>query len=597
MHELQLAFDLHTDFATKKAAGIETLFCAVVAVIKPHLLTTSAYSAAAVAWSGGKDSSVLLALTLEAARQAKREGMPLNPIVIMNADTRIENPLVSKLCRSEQRNIRAFADAHALPVHLITGRPPQSASWAVKVIAANGLPPMPGGKTPCTVDWKITPMEKALKAWKHEAGIQGEIVKLTGTRFSESNERGRKMAVRGESAEQVVTHENGDHMLSPIAQLETDDVWELIGLMRSNARFTSYTDFEDLMAVYSSAGGASCPLVADARMGGERLGSCDARTGCALCTKVDDDTSLANMLDEHPALKPLYALREWVSAIMFDFDKRVWIGRTIDAHGYIRIQPDAIAPEVCMDLLRYACTIDAEQDTRARASGRDRDIDPLVPLDVLTLIDWYWSLYGLVERPYEAWRIWQNVHALGHRYYPPQIEKAPRLPMPETRYLYVGEGWFSAARTTQFAGLRDPLAEALEADTGADYTLRTLKDSREIWDLPEADKLTVDLNSEAFWNAFDFLLPRWIEEAPRGIGHAAAVLRYLEFGMVECRNHAQIDTMCRRAQYRNAHSLSRREDFASVLARSISSKEYLEKTHQTPAQSQIDLGFGFAQAA
>lgn len=228
-----------------------------------------------------------------------------------------------------------------------------------------------------------------------------------------------------------------------------------------------------------------------------------------------------------------------------------------------------------MDLLRYACTIDADEQDRATRAGEECAIEPLVPLDALVLIDWYWSLYGHVERPYEAWRIWAEVYEQGRRYYPPQIEKAPRKPMPPPRYLYVGEGWLEFSTGTRFAGLRDPLAEALEADTGASYTLRTLKDGREIWDLPDAQKINVDLNSEAFWMALDFMLPHWIECAASGVGHATAVRRYLESGMVEYRNHGQIDLMCRRAQYRNDHKLSRREDRASVISRSISREEYL----------------------
>jgi DNA sulfur modification protein DndC len=540
------------------------------------------FSAVAVAWSGGKDSSVLLAVALHVLMELQRAGEPTVPLVVMNSDTRFENPLVSRLVRTEQAKVRAYADSQGLAdVHLITGKPNRAAAWAVKVIAANGLPPQPG-KGACTVDWKITPLRRALKEWAATQQVRGAILKLTGTRFSESQERGKKMALRGESAQRVV-EKDGDYILSPIADLSTDQVWEVMAAMRSGELPAAYTDFEDLLEVYASAGGASCPLVGEYRMGGTTLGSCESRTGCAVCTKVAKDKSLENMLQAYPVLKPLYQLREFVAAIMHDHSRRVWIGRTIDEHGYITIQPDALAPEVCRDLLRYCLTIDEDETERARRAGEERFFDRLIDIETLVLIDFYWTIYGLHARPYEAWRIFQDVRE-GARFYPPEVSPVPATPLPPPRFLYVGDGWFEE-RWHWTGGLRDPLAEALEADTPAAYPLRTLRDGRTILEYPTGPEVGVDTESGDFWDWFQFLLPDAMREAAEEDGlllqHSRAVRLYLECGVVSYRDHGVLDAMLRRMDYRQRHGIGRDARLENVLPRTISEEEWAERTGET----------------
>jgi 3'-phosphoadenosine 5'-phosphosulfate sulfotransferase (PAPS reductase)/FAD synthetase len=561
--------------------SVSEVYRAVMDNIRPTL-RPGRFSAVAVAWSGGKDSSVLLGITLHVLMALQRAGEATVPLVVMNSDTRFENPLVSRLVRSEQAKIRGYIEREGLAgVHLITGQPNRAAAWAVKVIAANGLPPQPG-KGACTVDWKITPLRRALKDWSAAHQIRGPILKLTGTRFSESQERGKKMALRGESAQRVV-EKDGDYILSPIADLSTDQVWEVMAAMRGGELPGAYTDFDDLLEVYASAGGASCPLVGEYRMGGTTLGSCESRTGCAICTKVAKDKSLENMLEAYPALKPLYRLREFVAAIMHDHSRRVWIGRTIDEHGYITIQPDAFAPGVCRDLLRYCLTIDADEAERARDAGEARLFDRLIDLETLVLIDFYWTIYGLHARPYEAWRIWLEV-AEGARFYPPEINPVPAQPMPPPRFLYVGDGWFEEGRHWS-GGLRDLLAEALEADTPAAYPLRMLRDGRTILEYPTGPEVAVNTESGSFWDWFQFLLPDAMAEAEGEDSllmlHSRAVRLYLECEVVSYRDHGVLDTMLRRMQYRQRNGIGRDARMEDVMPRTISETQWADRTGQS----------------
>ena len=571
------------------------IYNTVVETIRPHFRSDSLYDVVCLGFSGGKDSTLLLALTLEAARRESVASGAHRPLVVMNSDTRFENPLVVSLVDAECARLFAFARQHALDVHFVTGRPTLAASWAVKVISGNALPPIPGGRGACTVDWKIEPLRRALKDWMRTNGLDNATtLKLTGTRFSESNERGRKMALRGESATRPTVNPSGEWLLSPIADLDTDAVWDLISGIRSGLLPASYTDFDDLLAVYSSAGGASCPLLADYRMGGTDLGSCEARTGCWCCTRVNVDTSLQNMLSEHPWLKPLYALREWVAAILWDYDRRSWVGRTIDEHGYIKVQPDGFSSETTAELLRYALSIDADEDAWARRHGGRRRFAPLIGLDGLILIDFGWSLHGMQARPYEAWRIYRDIVEDGARYVPPTLVPQPRGEVPSPRYLFVGEGW-QEARRFWAGGLRDLLAEALEADTPAAFEMRLLADGREIPEIERGNVTSVDLDSEEVCNYLDYMHEENMELAQRGLlKHHDAVRQYMTFGVVKHPDHGQLDMILRRSLYRETRGMGRDQLPSAVMTKTLSMEEYEQVVGEMRAEQQLSLDLPLA---
>jgi len=61
-----------------------------------------------VAFSGGKDSSVLLDLTLAAAIKAKAQGVTPY-ILVTNGDTLVENPEVTQYLIGERKKIENYA--------------------------------------------------------------------------------------------------------------------------------------------------------------------------------------------------------------------------------------------------------------------------------------------------------------------------------------------------------------------------------------------------------------------------------------------------------------------------------------------------------
>ena len=82
-----------------------------------------------IAWSGGKDSSVVLDLVL---RSAVRHPSPA-PIVVTHADTGVENPEISTYVRQEIKSIKRYAEKHNIVVTVKIASPSLGDSWAVKV--------------------------------------------------------------------------------------------------------------------------------------------------------------------------------------------------------------------------------------------------------------------------------------------------------------------------------------------------------------------------------------------------------------------------------------------------------------------------------
>lgn len=582
-------FEIQPSFKSKNAFEPESFFRNAVEVIKAQL-TNPEFGCVAPAVSFGKDSSLVLSLVLEAARELVAGGRSISPIVVLTSNTLVENPIQIHLMRTVSAQVRRYADEHGLPVSLVVAQPTPASSWAVKVISAQGLPPMPGGSGACTEDWKIKPMRTALNRWLREHGIELEPLKLTGTRFAESNERARKMQMRGESATEIFRNKDGEALLSPIAHLGADDVWELIGWFRAGL-LPSFTDWDAIMTFYETAGGTECAVVADERLS-QQKGSCSPRGGCWACTKVDKDLSLMNMLEQHPELDGLYRLREYIAAITFDFSKRTIFGRTIEEGGYLKLAPDGFDAETCQDLLRYCLTLD--QLERTRVSGTDEEpLFEIISLEQLVLIDTYWSLHGLAPA-FEAWRIFKGIVEQGERYPIPSLARAMRTLPPAPRYLHVGENWDVGeydALSYRWTGLLDPLRLALTEDTPCEAGVRQLDDGRVIPDYDTASQVRVRLDRDETWDFFQFILDDEIESAARlNLAPHYAVQIYLQYGVVEPTSLPEWDNMLRRLTFRYHHGLHRGAQLSDLTDRSISEAEYKSRIGKSSeGQTQLFL--------
>jgi 3'-phosphoadenosine 5'-phosphosulfate sulfotransferase (PAPS reductase)/FAD synthetase len=338
----------------------------------------------AVAYSGGKDSSVLANLALSAALAVHGEGGRAL-VAVTHADVgAVENPEIRALVRAELQRMQRFAASKGLALRVRVAHPAQSESFAVRVIGGRALPAFPDSRRDCTSSWKREPSEKALRTLARELRSEGwqEPVLMTGVRRDESTVRAGSIARRGEQAAQLWTDREGRRRLSPLLDWTADDVWGYLGLCRQGV-IEAYSDFEDVLRVYQDAGGSSCVVVADADM--ERHAKpCASRFGCWACTAVREDRSLRQMIVGDPTrygyMAPLAALRDFIAHTQYDWGRRQYIGRTI-RNGFITIAADTYSPSMLAELLRYALSVQ-------KMTGIE-----IVSAAQLICIDARWSLY------------------------------------------------------------------------------------------------------------------------------------------------------------------------------------------------------------
>lgn len=508
----------------------------------------------AVAYSGGKDSSVLANLALTAVlavRQAGRRAM----LIVTHADVgAVENPEIRALVRAELGRMRRFADARDVDLRIRVAQPLQFDSFAVRVIGGRALPAFPDSRRDCTSSWKRVPCERALRQLARELQRDGwrEPVLMTGVRRDESTVRAGSIARRGEQAARLWTDQEGRQRLSPLLDWGADDVWAYLGLCRQGA-IEAYSDFDDVLRVYQDAGGSSCVVVADAEM--ERHAKpCASRFGCWACTAVREDRSLRQMIDGDPRrygyMRPLAALRDFIARTQYDWSRRQYIGRTI-RNGFITIAADTYSPAMLAELLRYALSAQ-------KATGVE-----IVSAAQLIAIDARWSLYALAP-PFSALRLWRAVER-GERWTPRPIEPFQKTPVPRFGLIHVGEDWDDEVRSDlAVTGLRDTAWELFADSCGPGR--RTLRNGRSVIDV----EATADVDEEAAWLFLDFEADRMLDGRTEFEDDWTQGYRtYLRYGLVQPgkgQSH-MIDSILRRSQWRQRHQLHGEQDVAALKRR------------------------------
>lgn len=387
-----------------------------------------------VAWSGGKDSSMVLELVL---RSAILHPSPA-PIVVIHADTGIENPEIALYVKKEIQNVREYAARHNLDVTVKIATPSLNDSWAVKIIGGRALPSFCNNNRDCSVDFKVKPQKRLRKQIFTEfSGVTP--VTVIGTRYSESSSRKKKMEARQESDFETWVGKDKTAYLSPIAYWSTDDVWDY--LAKQQKAGTGYSDFIEIFRIY---GDATITTEVDASIlsTGKKGKGCGPRFGCFLCC-VTSDTSLENLIDGDPAqygyMKGINALQKFLIATQYDFERRDWFGRTIDEKGFITIRPDVYSPNMLEELLLYCLTLDVREAEAAYHLGISKRFQIITP-DILIAIDAMWSLYGR-HRGFHALHCYDLVYNKNQRFDVPEVEVAKNKTVPAPRKYFVGNAW------------------------------------------------------------------------------------------------------------------------------------------------------------
>ena len=261
-----------------------------------------------IAYSGGKDSTLLLQVTWEVLA-ALPDSARHRQVHVVGNDTLVESPLVIRHLRASMDRIAASAAEAGLPISTRITRPNIDQTFWVNVIGRGYIPPTRNFRW-CTDRMKILPTGHLLEGLVKR---YGRAVLLVGTRKSESEQRRRNMAKRRVSATTMNAHGSisGCRMFAPLADLDDEDVWKV--LMQRPAPWGG--THRDLITLYRNAGGGECPLVLS-KEDAPSCGTTSPRFGCWTCTVVAKDRSMRGLIasghEDAAVLERLYDFREWL---------------------------------------------------------------------------------------------------------------------------------------------------------------------------------------------------------------------------------------------------------------------------------------------
>lgn len=541
---------------------------------------------AAVAYSAGKDSTVLMYLVLEVARERLAHGFPVSRILITHAQTQVDNPAYEEVANTEIERVRAYAAAHNLPLRVDIAVPSLNDTWAVRIISGRALPTFANSSSrDCSVSLKLKPQERLRKAALKELSETGKPVVMTGVRFDESDHRFDAMVERGERDSaiwvQEVRNSVGKLMreelrLSPIAFFSQEDVWVILSELMSGAR-TSYTDGAAIWEAYRDGGNSSCAVVSDDTLK-QSAKACGARFGCWNCAAVGRDKSLEAMIEsdeKYAFMRGLNRLQRFIVDTQYDVSCRHWVGRSITKDGYLAIGPDAYSPEMQRDLLRYCLTLDRDERRAAARLGL-KPRYTIVTLEQLLAIDIIWSMCGHQPRSYEAVHIWEDVNELGRSYYPPEVD-ASQFPkkMPSPKWLYVGPDYDSdRGYSNVYAGGRNILADLAGDLVGAGCARNVeLNDGRVLLSVERTPAFEVDREGAEDFMVFCIGEER-VHERPEATDPGEAFRQYQMLGLftTSLRHQVDQDDMLRRADWRRRHGVNQMTT-EQLLARSVNDSQ------------------------
>ena len=239
-----------------------------------------AYRCWYVMYSGGKDSTTALVLTLEALKDTDAS------VEVLYCDTQLEIPTLYQFAQE----FLGFLATQGVKTTVLTPDPEES-FW-VQVIG-KGYPMPHNGFRWCTARLKVRPVERYLKTLAQQES-QGLVV--TGVRFGESDARDLRLnlsCARGGECGQGVWYEESGRLglgyFSPIVIWRECDVWDFLTFVAPKWGYPT----AGLSAVYHGR---------------------ETRFGCWTCSVVSQDRTMQKIVAVDPQWRPLLELRNWLVA-------------------------------------------------------------------------------------------------------------------------------------------------------------------------------------------------------------------------------------------------------------------------------------------
>lgn len=249
-----------------------------------------------IAYSGGKDSSLLLAIFWASLGKGFHEQTSLT---VLYCDTGSENPLGSKLALDTLAGLEVEAQERGFPIKSAVVKPEIERRLLVR-IAGRGYPPPNTFFRWCTKDIRVLPVQSFM-----DHALSEDSAVVLGVRRDESAQRRRSLAIdQGEywSVQREGVREQ--KLFMPIIDLTLQEVWDGLAVVPG----PSSMDRDALWELYKDASD-ECPVVRtpdDPPCG-------QGRFGCWLCTVVRKDKSAERMVAAgRSELQPLLDFRAWL---------------------------------------------------------------------------------------------------------------------------------------------------------------------------------------------------------------------------------------------------------------------------------------------
>lgn len=268
-----------------------------------------------IGYSGGKDSSLLVSLTIETVLRIP-ESDRKKKIFIVSSDTGIENPIVKRYMHASSAKINEFSQNAKANIKADIIYPEVEQSFWTLVIGLGYPTPEPPGFRWCTERLKILPMNKYTNRIIEQYGA---AILLLGVRKAESASRSRTITSREIEGKLLVPHSDiaNAYVYNPLTEIKNERVWEY--LLKDDGISRWGIDMKYLFSLYQGEA-----------MGEEQsvVGQIDkdkipvtgnSRFGCWCCTIVKEDKSLQNFIDHgSKELVPLRDFRNWLVGIRQD---------------------------------------------------------------------------------------------------------------------------------------------------------------------------------------------------------------------------------------------------------------------------------------
>lgn len=270
-----------------------------------------------IGYSGGKDSTATLQLVWLALSALPKEQVK-KPVHIINTDTMVESPVISKWVQKSLKTMDEAAEKQGLPfvTHRLT--PAMDNTFWVNFIGRGY--PFPRKKLRwCTDRLKIQPVNTFVK---DQIAEHGEIIMVIGTRKAESARRAKTMAYYEKKRVRELLSPNqamvNELILSPLEDWNDNDVWVFLMQYKNPWGYSN----KELLTLYKGATADNeCPMMVE-----KGLPSCGkSRFGCWVCTMVAQDKSMEAMIsnDEEKAwMTPLLEFRNKFGNEELDRDRR-----------------------------------------------------------------------------------------------------------------------------------------------------------------------------------------------------------------------------------------------------------------------------------